>query len=174
MRGAILSAVIFAVAAVPAGASTTVLAPPGHSGASQYFETIPTSSGEAAPPGSVSGSGSATGSPSALSQFGHGQRGDSQLARLGANGSAAAALAAATAPAAAVGQQSTAGQPGANTVSSGSGGSVASGISHALTGADGGGLGLALPLLLATALIAALGIAGTALWRRGRPSQPGV
>lgn len=167
MRGAILSVMVFGLASSTAAASPLVLAPPGHSGAQQYFETIPTSAGNAAPPGSISGSGSANAGPSALSHLGRGSRADQQLARLGKNGQAAAALAASTAPSR-VGSGS-APQLG----STGSGGSVASGISHTLTGSDTGGLGIALPLLLATALVAALGILAARLWRSASPPPRG-
>jgi hypothetical protein len=171
MRGAILLVTISGLISVPAAASPLVLAPPGHAGANQYFETIPTSSGNAAPPGSVRGSGNATASPAALSALGQGRRGDQRLARLGKNGQAAAVMAASTAP------TPVAGAPGASTspVTHGPGpaGSIASGISHVLTGSDAGGLGVALPLLLATALIAALGVLAARLWRR-TPSQPGA
>jgi hypothetical protein len=165
MRGAILSVVIFGLVSIPAEASPRVLAPPGHAGAQQYFETIPTSAGNAAPPGSISGSGNATAGPSALARLGHGRRGDTQLALLGKDGQAAAGLAASTAPS----RVPTGSAP--PPTSGGPGGSIASGISHALTGSGTGGLGIALPLLLATALVAALGILAARLWR-GAPSRP--
>jgi hypothetical protein len=154
-----------------AAANPVVLAPPGHSGATQYFETIPTSSGEAAPPGSVKGSGSSNAGPSALSHYGQGRKADAQLAQLGKNGAAAAALAASTAPVAPHGLSPARARADA-AAASGSGDSVAGGIARALTGSDNGGLGIALPLLLVTAAIAALGIATAAALRR-RANTPG-
>lgn len=46
--------------------------------------------------------------------------------------------------------------------------STASALANALAGSDDGGLGLVLPLLLATALIVALGIVLVGLRRRDR------
>jgi hypothetical protein len=175
MRWALVSIVAVGVAPATAGASPIVLAPPGHPGANQYFETIPSSSGEAAPPGSVKGSGSPNAGPSALSHFGQGRKADARLAQLGKNGAAAAALAASTAPVVPYGLSPARAKSDAATSSASGGGSVASGIAHALTGSSNGGLGIALPLLLATALIVALGVGvGGRLWRRARTSQPGV
>jgi len=169
MRGAILFIAVLGVVSVPAGAAPLVLAPPGHAGTNQYFETIPTSAGNAAPPGTVSGSGSASAGPSALSHLGHGRRGAERLAKLGKTGQAAAALAASTASAP-ISSPSSATPPSVPAGSSGA--SIASGVAHALTGSDTGGLGIALPLLLATALVAALGILAARLWQRSSGSQP--
>jgi hypothetical protein len=149
------------VLAIPTNALALVLAPPGHPGANQYVEVIPTSAGNAAPPGSVRGSGSATAGPQALANLGHGSSGDARLAKLGKEGQAAAALAASTAPTPARDGSGAAGG------SASQGGSVTGGIANALTGSDRGGLGILLPLLLATALIAAVGVIAARL--AGRP-----
>jgi hypothetical protein len=137
-------AVLFAV---PSNALALTLAPPGKSGADQYFETIPTSVGNAAPPGSVSGSSFPGGqSPKRLRQAGAGAAG---LSRLGKDGRAAAALAKATAPV-------LAGAPGRT--AGGAGKSIYQGSDH-------GGFGLLLPLLLATSLLITVGFAAPRLRR---------
>jgi hypothetical protein len=166
MRWAPTSIVIAVSLALAGPASAGVLVPPGHAGANQYFEVIPTSAGNAAPPGSVDGSGTAEAGSQALAGFGKGRTGDAQLAKLGKDGQAASALAASTAP------RTKGAQPGA--VPASGGGSLGSGISRALTGSDSGGLGLVLPLLLGTALVAALGIIAARLRRGPRSSHPGV
>jgi hypothetical protein len=172
-------------AAMGAAASAAVLAPPGHAGANQYFETIPTSRGNAAPPGSVHGSGNAHAGSQRLAGFGQGASTDAKLAQLGKTGQAAAALAAATAPApASASARNTlssgrsasrgagaSGGASADGRSSGTG-SVASGIAHALTGSDTGGLGLALPLLLLTALLVVVGLLVTRVTRRAGSTPP--
>jgi hypothetical protein len=144
-----------------AAASAAVLAPPGHAGANQYFETIPTSSGNAAPPGSVHGSGSTQSGSQSLNGLGQGASTDGTLAGLGQTGQAAAALTAATAPtpASRAARQAAAGGVPPN------GGSAASGIGHVLTGSDTGGLGVALPLLLGTVLLVVAGLVGVPVVR---------
>lgn len=179
MRRALIAVVFAAVLAVPGQALALHLAPPGKAGADQYFETVPTSAGNAAPP-----SGGAT-NGHALAQLGHGRVGAARLSHLGKTGQAAAALAAATAPTpasrlAANGRGATgrgANVSGANgsgagastTISQPQAKSAVSAIVDALAGSDDGGLGLALPLLLVTALIVALGLGLVALRRRDRP-----
>jgi hypothetical protein len=173
MRRALVVIACAVSLALPGQAFALVLAPPGHAGANQYFETIPTSAGNAAPPGSVRGSGSGTATNQALSGLGQGSGTDAKLARLGKDGQAAAALAASTAPSAVSGATGAKGKSLTATASAPSG-SVVSGLSHALTGAGSGGLGLLLPMLLATGLIAAVGIAVARLRGRANPPQPGV
>src|SRR5690242_8723837 len=95
MRWAPLIAVSLAMVCVPAQAHTTTLAPPGKSGADQYFETIPSSGGNVAPP--AAGQSSPQGNR-AISQLGRGRAGDKKLNRLGKSGQQAAAFAAVTAP----------------------------------------------------------------------------
>lgn len=173
MRRIALLGVLFFLSVTPSALASVVLAPPGHDGANQYVEVIPTSGGNAAPPGSVKGSGSPSGSPGALAGLGQGRTTDASLSKMGTNGQAAAALAAATAPAPAGGGSGIAGGPtgGASGVTAGSpshirasngssGGSAVGGLASALSGSGDGGLGLALPLLLATALVVILGFAG--------------
>jgi hypothetical protein len=172
MRWALIWTVVAMATALPGDAFAAVLAPPGHAGAQQYFETIPTSQGDAAPPGSVGGTGNPSASSAKLAHFGQGRLGDQRLAKLGKDGQAAAGLAAASAPSAIPGVT---GQDGkALAASSGAGGSTGTGVSNALTGSDAGGLGLLLPLLLATALIAALGVVIVGLRRRGSSPHAGV
>jgi hypothetical protein len=154
----------------PSGALARVIAPPGHSGTSQYVEVIPSSGGNAAPPGSVKGSGSANVGPKALSGFGQGRSTDARLVKLGTAGQAAATLAAATAPTPLSGATKAAGSAAAKKSAGSQGDSPASGISAALTSSDSGGLGILLPLLLATALIAAVGVIAGRLARRPRAS----
>lgn len=165
------------VSTTAAVASPGVLAPPGHSGADQYFETIPTAAGNAAPPGSVpaptTGSGS-TGSRSVsggqpIARLGQGQTGLSRLASLGKAGQAAAALAAATAPSLVRRAKSAVGHAPLDS----NHGSVVGGLSRAFSGSDNGGLGLLFPLLLVTALVAAAGITVGRL-RQSSSRRPGI
>jgi hypothetical protein len=129
-----------------AGAQGSI-APPGKSGADQYFETIPSARGNVAPPAG----GSARG------LRGTGER---ALARLGKDGQAAAALAAAGAP-------PTTGSAAAGAGSQQGRGPAAT-LGHVLTGSDSGGLGLLLPILAgATLLVALLAM----LLRRLRPRE---
>src|SRR5947209_8453800 len=99
MRWALLASFVTVGLTLSMDASARVLAPPGHAGTNQYVEVIPTSGGNAAPPGSVRGSGSSKAPAQALAPFGQGAKGDSGLAKLGPDGRAAAELAASTAPA---------------------------------------------------------------------------
>src|SRR5579862_2310353 len=138
MRWASIGAAVCGVMIAPLAASAKVLAPPGHPGVNQYVEVIPTSAGNALPPGSVSGSGSSNPGSGTLAGLGHGPSTDAKLAKLGTAGQAAAALAAATAPTPAT---RAARQDAAGAESGG--GSLGSGIAHALTGSDTGGLGVA-------------------------------
>jgi hypothetical protein len=186
-RIALLGLVLF-LAVPPSALASVVLSPPGHDGANQYSEVIPTSGGNAAPPGSVRGSGNPNGSPRALAGFGQGRGTDARLAKMGKDGQAAATLAAATAPSPVSGVTGgSANSSGSSGVAGGSaqhsapqattsspGGSAVSGIASALTGSDGGGLGLLLPLLLATVLVAVVGLTGLGLRRSARHRRPGV
>jgi hypothetical protein len=155
----------------PSQAFALRLTPPGKSGSDQYFETIPTSAGNAAPP---QGGGSGSGAGGALSHLSQGRAGSKGLAHLGKDGQAAASLAAATAPtngaaggtAGGTAGGSSAGSHGLNSVQ---GESTSRGIADALTGSDTGGIGLVLPLLLGTSLIMAIGLAA---WRLRRGSGP--
>jgi hypothetical protein len=164
-------AVVFAVSAVALTASPAALAitlaPPGKAGADQYFETVPSSSGNAAPPSSGGGSGATA--THALATIGHGAAGAAGLARLGKDGSAAAALAAVTAPPPAA--TSATPRPGVRKVppdvSVNPSASATGGVADTLTGSDAGGLGAFFPLLLVATLIAALGIAAQRTRGRG-------
>jgi hypothetical protein len=156
---------------IPGEALGLVLSPPGHPGTNQYVEIVPTSNGNAAPPGSVNGSGSANPGSQTLSGLGQGRRGDTRLAALGRDGKAAAALAAATAPVP-VPRDTAAAERKAAAASGG--GSAATGISRTLTGSDTGGLGILLPLLLATSLIVAVGILAARMSARGTRPKPSL
>jgi hypothetical protein len=182
MRRAGVSLVFAVLLAVPSVAGALTLAPPGKAGASQYFETIPTSSGSAAPP-QGGGSGHA-----ASVAIGNGVAGSHALAKLGSDGHAAAALAAATAPVvaassgkqggASAGSQPSGSKPPARSTAAGGsatsqpGGSAVVGLTNAVTGSDQGGIGLFLPLLMVLTLAAAVW-AGIRNARRpgGPPSQ---
>jgi hypothetical protein len=158
--------------AVPAPALGIVLTTPGKAGADQYFETIPTSAGNVAPPagGSAVGpttSGGAGGTGSSLAAIGNGRAGERGLSKLGADGKKAAALAEATAPGTISGLPSgSSGAPGPSVAVAppdGSGGSASGGLSALLTGSDAGGIGLLLPLTMVLGLVGAI-VAGL---RRG-------
>lgn len=169
------------LAATPSGAlaRTTRLAPPGHAGSSQYFETVPTSYGSAPPPGGSSGTKS--GGQTAIARIGHGGAGDRTLSQLGSDGKSAAALAAATAPppapspkpspSSAVGKRSTAAAP-SDVQPPSAQGSVVGGLANALGGSDAGGIGVFLPLVLALSLGAALALGVARARRPGGPSGP--
>ena len=122
------------------------LAPPGKAGADQYFETIPSANGNAAPPSAIAASPGGTAA------------GISALARLGKDGQSAAALAGATGPAR--------GQHKASGAGDGGGSSLLSSLTHVLGGTDAGGLGIALPVLFGAALAAAIALALVRLRRR--------
>jgi hypothetical protein len=176
MQRALVAMLFALLLALPGQALALTIAPPGKSGADQYFETIPTSTGNAAPPGSIPGSSG--GGSRSLAELGRGRTGAARLARLGKDGTAAAALAAATVPQAP--SSSTGGKPESSSANpnagsaTATGGSATSGLSRALTGSDEGGLGLLLPLLLATTLLAAIGVIGMRLRRRGHPPELGA
>jgi len=170
MRWALILLGLAVLLAVPADAVALVLAPPGHAGTNQYVEVIPTSAGNAAPPGSVSGSGTATAGPQALADLGRGASADAHLAKLGKDGQAAAALAASTAPAPVL----RAGGRHGSDRSANPAGSASGGVTDVLTGSDAGGLGLLLPLMLATALVVVLGIGAMRVRRRAGQTRPGI
>jgi hypothetical protein len=148
--------------ALPGQALATTIAPPGKAGADQYFETLPSSGGSVAPP---SGTNSGRGSH-ATTSVGRSRAGVARLAHLGTEGAVAAGLATATAPAAAAGSARL-----GHAQTNGAGGSTAGALADVLTGSDSGGLGLILPLLLATAVIATLGLAAGRLRRGGGPPE---
>jgi hypothetical protein len=176
MRWALVIAVSLAMLCVPGESLAISLAPPGKSGADQYFETIPSSGGNVAPP---AGGPSTPAGNHALSRLGHGRAGAAKLNRLGKQGQAAAAFAANTAPTrAAPGVASSAlggnptGPAPVTAAPTSQSQSPASALAGALTGSDSGGLGLILPLLLATALIAAVGVGVGRLEARRRAEPP--
>lgn len=167
-----MAAVVSAAAiAVPATASAIIIAPPGKAGANQYFETIPSSDGNAAPPGT---SGAVPLGSGSLAGLGAGRAGAAQLAKLGKTGKAAAALAAATAPAhprGGAGRSASATGPGS--FPSAHGGSSLSAIIDALTGSDNGGLGALVPILMVLAvLLFALAVVTQRRRRAEPPSAP--
>jgi hypothetical protein len=172
MRRGVIFIASGACLALPGNAlAVQLLAPPGHPGVSEYVEVIPTGAGNAAPPGSVRGSGSASAGPQALAQLGRGRATDAKLAKLGKTGAAAAALAASTAPPSLTGAaKAEVKSVAAGASKPGSSGSVGSGISHALVSSDTGGLGLLLPLLLGTVLVMALAFGLIQLRRRTHPT----
>jgi hypothetical protein len=159
MRMAMLVGVT-AVLAAAAPAQAVELVPPGKAGASQYFETIPSVGGNAAPPAGAPSNVS----PQSLAPFGRGRAGAIALAHLGTSGQAAAALATATAPRPASG--------GANRGPTG-GSSPLSAIAKALPSSSAGGLGLVLPLVLASVLVLALGV-GLRRFTRGTGPATGA
>jgi hypothetical protein len=125
------------------------IAPPGKSGADQYFETIPSARGNVAPPGGGAGAGSAN-------------AGVSRLARLGKDGQAASAFASGTAPA----NRSGGSRPGRPTDNRTPGGAASTALGHVINGSDSGGLGVWVPILLGASLFIAVAIVATRLFRR--------
>ena len=165
MRAVWIVTALLATVALPAQAGALTLAPPGKAGVNQYAETIPSSSGNIAPP---SGGGSV--SPAYLSQLGHGRSGAAKLAKLGSAGQAAAGLAEATAPRPAGRVAAAAAQsPGDLRPGQPKGQSTLAAFWSAVTGSDGGGLGLLFPVLLASGLIMSIAITLGAARRRAQP-----
>lgn len=160
-------ATVTVVAPTSALGKQLVLTPPGKAGANQYFETIPSSGGNAAPP-----QGATPGPRAAFNGLGRGQAGARALAKLGKEGSAAAALAAATAPPAARSQErsSTGSGQAPVTVSVPQGRSALSALGDVLAGPGVGGLGFVLPLLLIVVVV--LAVAYAVLLRPRRPARP--
>jgi hypothetical protein len=136
--------------AFPAAAlGQRTIAPPGKSGADQYFETIPSARGNVAPP-----SGADAGPLS-------GSAGERRLAHLGKDGQAASALAAATAPPGATARKRPNGSsPGVP------GGASSTALRQVINGSDTGGLGLWMPILLAASLVIAVAFVATRRLRR--------
>lgn len=124
------------------------LAPPGKAGADQYFETVPSASGNAAPPNGTAHGGS----PNA---------GIRSLERLGKEGAAAGALAAATGPP---------DTPRGSSPTAASGRPPLASFTHVLGGSDAGGIGLILAILLASALVLAIAVALAKRRRHGEPT----
>jgi hypothetical protein len=155
-----LGAVVALLAAAPAAAQDTIVAPPGNGAVHAYTEVVPGAGGDR--PAAGKGGGSAPRSPSKV--LGHATA--TQLERLGSDGRAAAAIAAAGAPApptpaqrakgAALG--ATARQKG-RSIAATEGGGRAGSIATALTG-HGGGMGLLFPLLLGGTLAGAVVLLG--------------
>jgi hypothetical protein len=175
MRWALLVLASLLVLAAPAQAGYRLIYPPGHAGADEYAEVIPTADGNTAPPSPGGGSGPLTkSSTQAIAHIGNGRAGAAKLERLGKDGHAAAALATATAPASLAPAAPAKARPGRHGVTApavhvpAAGGSISSGISHALGGS--GGLGVLLPILLLATVLAAL-VFGLARLRR-RPTEP--
>lgn len=181
MRRAPILIVTAVMLALPGPAMALTLTPPGKAGADQYFETVPTSGGNAAPPQSTSPGSKA------FKHLGQGATGDTRLSHLGTTGAAAAALAAATVPAPASNPGS--GSGGGSTGSSGgtpaghtgagqvnitepSGQSGASALASALTGSDDNGLGFLLPVFLIAALVMAVGFGLLRMRQRPQPDSP--
>jgi hypothetical protein len=177
------TAVSAALALAPAAsAAQIVLDPPGKAGANQYFETIPTSNGNAAPP-----SGGVPTKPPAIDASGPGRSTLHQLQKLGADGHAAANFAQQSAPVIShAGRRDKNGKAGSTSSTDGSrrnpgvnlgataaaattGDSGLGEIFHVLGGSDAGGIGLFLPILLIGSLVSAIVAAG---WRRRREDSP--
>ncbi|HEX3905131.1 MAG TPA: hypothetical protein VH853_20015 [Polyangia bacterium] len=168
---------VLLVAAAPASAGARDAVPPGHSGASQYTETLPTGGGEtptsSVHPGGVGGPGDGGGpgggnsvggtsgaTPEVTPTQALGAHHAKQLEKLGPEGKAAARLAA------------SAGAPAAHAAASHGGGDGSSPVKQVvgeLTGTSSSeGMGILLPLLIVmTALVAV-----TFIFARRRPASP--
>jgi hypothetical protein len=172
LAASVVCSILLATASVAGAATRQTLAPPGNSGVDQYFETVPGAGGNvgvrplpASAPTSAAGSGAPGRAASGQARA---------LARFGADGRAAAAVAAATRPAGP-------GRPGSGS-GPGSGPGprgfapppkptgAASALLTVLGGSDQGGLGIAFPLVLAGALAGAVLVLAL---RRRSPRPPG-
>lgn len=155
------SAAVLTGLAVPAAADAAHYAPPGKAGATQYFETIPTSGGNVAPPSynpkapSSSSTSAATSTPATSSKGKHGSK---RLSAMGTDGQAAANFANSSSPNLSSGVSAQ--------LQADPGGSAIGGLMNLLTGSDAGGIGLMMPLLLGLSLLAALAFAGYRAARR--------
>ncbi len=145
-----LSVVMLPASAAAKGGSV-LYAPPGHAGASEYSEDLPTSGGSTTQPTNLSAP-----SPVQLNKLGQGRQGARKLVHDGTQGKAALDWARATAPRQ-IGSSSSS-SPTATTANLHSGSAV-SGIADVLSGSDVGGLGAIVPLLLGLMLAAAIGFA---------------
>jgi hypothetical protein len=158
----LVAGLVLAIAA-PAAAADTI-APPGNAGAQEYLEAVPTAGG-----GKVGGSSGKPGSGT-LSK-----RDRSSLAAQGSDGKAAAALAETSAPAAShtsspakKHHHSKSAPAAASSDPAPSGGGPSLAAASAKTVGGKGGMGAALPIVLAVALVGAAGLA--LLRRRSRAS----
>jgi hypothetical protein len=159
----VLAGVVLACAgAAPARAQEDqVVAPPGNSGVEEYLEIVPGSRGDRPAGGggqaeSMSGDvAGAQATPRAVL----GEETTRALRRLGPDGRRAAEVAAASAPQVASdnGGDKQAASDGGFSAAADDGGGRAEAVAGALAG-DGGGIGMAFPLLLLGALVAALGL----------------
>ena len=136
---------------------TKVYDPPGKAGANEYAEVVPSAGGNVAPPSS--GGGNTTGAQ--ISNLGAGKLGIKKLAKLGAQGTAAAQFALQTVPNPTSTRlpPPTASTPArAGTALKAPAGSALAGVGRLLGGSDIDGIGLLLPLLLAGGLVSVLGL----------------
>jgi hypothetical protein len=175
MRRALVLMFFAALLAAPGQAFGLTVAPPGHSGSDQYFETVPTSSGNAAPP---AGPTKGKGADRSIDRLGHSRGALRKLSHMGTAGQAAALLAASTAPSATGSASNGNGNgsgsgiglaPASKGLSQPQGEGAASALASALTGSDQGGLGWILPIGLLAALLAALLLAAARLRRGSEP-----
>jgi hypothetical protein len=140
-----------------------VVAPPGNSGVEEYLEIVPGTGGDRA----AGGHGQANSLPSDAGQAAPhavlGKEAVRALRRLGADGRAAARLAMANAPPMTSGDKAgkqaekRSGTGGSKPTAADGGGGRAEAVAGALAG-NGGGMGLAFPLVLLGAMAAALGL----------------
>jgi O-antigen ligase len=143
----------------PIGEQTlaALVVPPGKAGANQYFETIPGAAGNFAPP--QAGRVITRLNSRSLTALGRGQHAAQELVRLPGGGEAAARLAAATAwpLTRAAGVSAAVKHP--RRPFDPPGGSPIAAIAETVGGSDEGGLGWALPVLLAAVLVGTVWVA---------------
>lgn len=141
MRNILTSLAVLVLLAVPATAAAQ--APGGNAGVDEYTETIPGGGGSSP---SADRDGSGPGGPLSPAQV-------AALEAEGADGAAAAALAQSTGPdRAQQGTERSNGEPAGDSA----GGSIPGALGDAASGSDDG-MGVALPIILSLALLAALG-----------------
>ena len=149
-----------ALTGASAGPALAQTVPSGNSEVDQYSESLPAPGGNKTikPPGG--GNAGGAGGRSVVPQGTA-----SQLEQLGPAGRAAAALAESTAPKDSAGRSKGAGRDAKDA----SGSSAFSAVSDAVTGSDGDGLGILLPLILGA--VAATGIGYAVMRRRVRQAR---
>ena len=152
-RIATLACALALLVAGPAAAQRDQIAPPGNSGVDEYLETVPTAEGNR--PSRSAAERRERGGGGALSR--EARRG---LEAQGPDGRRAAALAEATAPR----RPSREGAGASGLADAGDGQGAVGSVLERVAGADDGGMGAALPILLVLTL--AGGIAGLLLRRR--------
>jgi hypothetical protein len=151
---------------LPVPASAQVVAPPGNSGVDEYLEVVPEAGGDR--PASVPATSGTPAAPAVTPDEVLGSEATRELGRLGADGRAVAETVTRSAAGAAAGTRKPGHSEGLaepvhrQRLIAGDGRGRVETMTAVLSG-DGGGMGVAFPLILAATLAATVAVAG---WRR--------